>query len=51
MQNGRQLGQVVGRNGVVRIAKDLLGTGPITLYGEVVGEKGLRSRPLRVELK
>ncbi len=51
MHNGRQLGRAVGGNGKVQIDTARLGTGPITLYALTEGEPGLRSRPLRVELK
>ena len=50
-QNSRQVGQVSGKSGQVRIPAKLLGRGKTTLYGVVAdGSKNIASQPLEIEI-
>ena len=50
LHNEREVGTAAQGTGMVRIALDTLGTGPVTLHAKSEGEPGLRSRALRVLL-
>ena len=50
MHHGRKLGVIPKGNGVAKISRKSLGSGPIVLQTREIAEKGVQSAPLRFEL-
>jgi hypothetical protein len=48
--NNRELGRVTGKQGTVNVPLEKLGRGPVTIEARMIGEGGLRSRPLELEI-
>ena len=48
--NGREVGRITGRQGVLTVPTEKLGRGPVTLDARTLGKTPLRSPPLTLEI-
>jgi len=49
--NGRELGQVPTGSGKLTVPAKQLGKGPVTLQAHTAGSPGVRSRPVKIEVR